>query len=121
MVLSSKVRMTENIRHRQTEVSEAINKGVECSYLYCITMPSCEKNLLDIHPYRELYKRKEYDRPFFILGLAENRSGAVGIVTEMAAEVAASVEKPEDFKGAFIRYRDSFFSYSYEEDQTGKE
>lgn len=110
MVLSSKLRMTENIKERETEVLRAINKGVECSYLYCITMPSCEKNLLDIHPYRELYKRKEYDRPFVILGLSENRSGAVALVTDMVAEVAASMEKPEDFKEDFIRFRDGLIS-----------
>lgn len=109
MVLSSKVRMTENIRQRQSEVFQAIKRGVECSYVYCITMPSCDKNLLDIHPYREIYKRKEYDSPFYILGLAENRRGAVELVTEMAAETAAVTEKPEDYKENFIRLRDSFF------------
>ena len=108
MVLSSRVRMTENIKERQEEIYNAINQGVECSYLYCITMPSCEKNLLDIHPYRELYKRKEYDRPFIVLGLAENRKGAVDIVAQMVAEVAAHVQNPEDFLENFIRYRDSF-------------
>ena len=107
MVLSPYVLMTENIRQRQTEVFEAIQNGRACDYVYCITMPSYEKNLLDIHPYREIYKRKEYDRPFVILGLSENRSGAVNIVTEMAAEVAASMEKPEDFRENFIRFRDS--------------
>lgn len=107
MVLSSNVRMTENIRQRQEEVKKAVCQGTECRYLYCITMPSCEKNLLDIHPYRELYKRKEYNSPFFILGLAENRSSAVELVTEMVAEVAAALGKPEDFKDAFIRLRDS--------------
>ena len=107
MVLSPHVLMTENIRQRQTEVFDAIYNKKACDYVYCITMPSYEKNLLDIHPYRELYKRKEYDRPFVILGLSENRSGAVAIVTEMAAEVAASMEKPEDFRENFIKFRDS--------------
>ena len=108
MVLSSEVRMTENIRERKAEVFEAIRKGVECRYLYCITMPSCDKNLLDIHPYRELYKRNEYDSPFIILGLSEHRKGAVDIVTAMVSEVAASMERPEEFKEAFVRFRDSF-------------
>lgn len=107
MVLSPRVLMTENIRQRQEEVFEAIHNRTKCDYVYCITLPSYEKNLLDIHPYRELYKRKEYDKPFVILGLSENRSGAVSIVTEMAAEVAASIEKPEEFKGQFIKLRDS--------------
>ena len=107
MVLSPKVLMTENIRERQTEVFEAILNKRRCDYVYCITMPSYEKNLLDIHPYRELYKRKEYDRPFVILVLSENRSGAVALVTEMAANVASSMEKPEDFRDNFIRFRDS--------------
>ena len=107
MVLSPNVLMTENIRQRQTEVFEAIKNRQACDYVYCITMPSYEKNLLDIHPYREIYKRKEYDRPFVILGLSENRSGAVAMVTEMAAEVAAAMEKPEDFRENFIRFRDS--------------
>lgn len=107
MVLSPKVLMTENIRERQTEVFEAILNKRRCDYVYCITMPSYEKNLLDIHPYRELYKRKEYDRPFVILGLSENRSGAVAIVTEMAANIAAAIDKPEDFRENFIRFRDS--------------
>ena len=107
MVLSPNVIMTENIKQRQIEVFEAIQNRKVCNYVYCITMPSCEKNLLDIHPYREIYKRKEYDRPFVILGLSENRSGAVAIVTEMAASVAASMDKPEDFRESFIRLRDS--------------
>ena len=107
MVLSPGVLMTENIRERQKEVFKAIRKGKPCDYVYCITMPSYEKNLLDIHPYREIYKRKEYDRPFVILGLSENRSGAVALVTEMAAQVAVSMEKPEDFRDLFIKFRDS--------------
>ena len=107
MVLSPGVLMTENIRQRQAEVFEAIKKRKPCNYVFCITMPSCDKNLLDIHPYREIYKRKEYDGPFVILGLSENRSGAVGIIIEMAAEVASSMEKPEDFRADFIRLRDS--------------
>ena len=108
MVLSSRAWMTENIRQRQTEVTRAIKKGVECRFLYCITMPSCQKNLLDIHPYHELYKRKEYEEPFFIIGLSENRAGAVLMVSQMAAEVAAVTERPEEFKDNFIRFRDSF-------------
>ena len=107
MVLSPNVIMTENIKQRQREVFEAIQNRKVCNYVYCITMPSCEKNLLDIHPYREIYKRKEYDRPFVILGLSENRSGAVAIVTEMAANIAAAMDKPEDFRENFIRFRDS--------------
>ena len=107
MVLSPNVIMTENIKQRKREVFEAIQNRKACNYVYCITMPSCEKNLLDIHPYREIYKRKEYDRPFVILGLSENRSGAVAIVTEMAASVAAAMDKPEDFRENFIRLRDS--------------
>jgi len=107
MVLSPGVLMTENIRERQTEVFEAIHNKRRCDYVYCITMPSYEKNLLDIHPYRELYKRKQYDRPFVILGLSENRKGAVDIVANMAATVAANMEKPEDFREDFIKFRDS--------------
>ena len=107
MVLSPHVLMTDNIKERQTEVLKAIRKRKKCDYLYCITMPSYEKNLLDIHPYREIYKRKEYDRPFVILGLSENRSGAVGLITQMAANVAVSMEKPEDFRSDFIKFRDS--------------
>ena len=114
MVLSPHVLMTENIRQRQTEVFEAIQNKRACDYVYCITMPSYEKNLLDIHPYREIYKRKEYDRPFLILGLSENRIGAVGIITEMAAKIAAAMEKPEDFRADFIRFRDSLMEKEQE-------
>ncbi len=107
MVLSPGVLMTENIKNRQEEVFEAIQNRKICNYVYCITMPSCESNLLDIHPYREIYKRKEYDRPFVILGLSENRNGAVGLVTEMAAQVAKTLVNPEDFRTDFIKLRDS--------------
>ena len=97
MVLSPHVLMTENIRNRQEEVFESIHNNKPCNYVYCITLPSCESNLLDIHPYREIYKRKEYDRPFVILGLAENRKGAVQIVFDFASEVAALTENPEPY------------------------
>ena len=107
MVLSPHVLMTENIRNRQEEVFDAIRKRKACNYVYCITLPSCESNLLDIHPYREIYNRKEYDRPFVILGLSENRSGAVSLVTEMAAKVAKTLVNPEDFRTDFIKLRDS--------------
>lgn len=110
MVLSKNVRMTENIRQRQMEVTRAIHMKRPCNYLYCITLPSNKHNLLDIHPYHELHKRKEYDEPFIILGLAENRKEAVNIVFEMVSEVAVSLEKPEDFKKDFILYRDNFLS-----------
>lgn len=107
MVLSPHVLMTENIRNRQEEVFESIHNNKPCNYVYCITLPSCESNLLDIHPYREIYKRKEYDGPFVILGLSENRSGAVGLVTEMADKVAKTLVNPEDFRTEFIKLRDS--------------
>lgn len=107
MVLSEQVIMTEGVRQREAQVLEAIRGNKECSYLYCITLPSNERNLLDIHSYRELHKRKEYDEPFIILGLAENRLEAYYLVYDMVAEVAASLEKPEDFKGDFLLYRDS--------------
>ena len=111
MVLSGKAVMTESVRQREREVSEAIRNGKECSYLYCITMPSNNKNLLDIHSYRELHKRKEYDdEPFIILGLAENRKEAVNLIYDMVSEVAASLERPEDFKKDFLSYRDDFLS-----------
>lgn len=106
MVLSEHVRITDSIRQRREEVFGAVRTNRECQYLYCITLPSNERNLLEIHPYRELHKRKEYDRPYIILGLAENRKEAVNMVFEMVSEVAASIEKPEDFKKAFILYRD---------------
>ena len=107
MVLSPGVLMTENIKERQQEVLKAIRSKRACDYVYCITMPSYEKNLLDIHPYREIYKRKEYDRPFIILGLSENRSGAVNLVKEMVEKVVAATEKPENFRDNFIKFRDS--------------
>ncbi len=107
MVLSEQVRMTENIRLRQEEVFTAIRAGEPCKYLYCITLPSNPCNLLDIHPYRELHKRKVYDEPYIILGLAENRGEAVGIIYDMVSEVAASLSKLEDFKETFLKYRDS--------------
>lgn len=107
MVLSEQVIMTEGVRQRKTQVLEAIRENRECSYLYCITLPSNEHNLLDIHSYRELHKRKEYDEPFIILGLAENRLEAFHLVYDMVAEVAASLDKPEDFKRDFLVYRDS--------------
>lgn len=106
MVLSQNVMMTEGIRERESEVLEAIGNKRECSYLYCITMPSNKKNLLDIYSYRELHKRKEYDEPFIILGLAENRKEAVNLVYDMVSEVAASLDRPKDFKKEFIFYRD---------------
>lgn len=106
MVLSSKVRMTENIIQRQSEVLDAIRRGRECKYLYCITMPSCEENLLDIHPYREIYDRKEYDSPYQILGLAENRQGAVELIMEMAREAAALTETPGEYRENFLKIRD---------------
>lgn len=106
MVLSEQVRMTENIRARQERVFRAVEEGEPCSYLYCITLPSNPRNLLDIHPYRELHKRKVYDEPYIILGLAENRKEAVGIVFDMVSEVAATLLRPEDFKESFLRYRD---------------
>ncbi len=120
MVLSSRAWMTENIRQRQTEVAKAIKRGTECRFLYCITMPSCQKNLLDIHPYHELYKRKEYEEPFFIIGLSENRAGAVEMVARMAAEVAAVTERPEEYKENFIRFRDSFLPDDLNEDNRSK-
>lgn len=107
MILSSKVRMTDEIRQRQTEVFDAIHRGAACRFLYCITMPSCENNLLDIHPYREIYNRKEYDSPYWILGLAENRQGAVQLVFEMAKEAAAVTTCPEDYKKNFRMLRDA--------------
>lgn len=106
MVLSEQVRMTEDICKRQEKVFQAIEAGEPCSYLYCITLPSNPRNLLDIHPYRELHKRKVYDEPYIILGLAENRQEAVGIIYDMVSEVAASLSRPEDFREAFLRYRD---------------
>ena len=42
-----------------------------------------------------------------ILGLSENRSGAVGLVTEMADKVAKTLVNPEDFRTEFIKLRDS--------------
>ena len=109
MVLSKNVRMTEEIRKREFEVREAVAAGAECPYLYCLTLPSCEKNLLDIHPYRELRKRKEYDRLFVILGLAENRKAAVSLVFELAQETAVITVRPEDYKQNFITLRDRIF------------
>lgn len=106
MVLSEHVRMTENVRQRKEEVFLAIRENKACNYLYCITMPSNEHNLLDIHSYRELHKRKVYDEPYIILGLTENRKEAVNMVFAMVSEVAASIEKPEDFKSEFLLYRD---------------
>lgn len=108
MILSPHVKMTESIKEREQKVKEAIKKKAECRFLYCITLPSNEQNLLDIHPYRELRRRKEYEEPFVILGLTKNRKEAVLMVTEMAAHVAASIENPQDFKEGFIKYRDSF-------------
>ena len=98
--------MTENVRQRKEEVFLAVRENRVCDYLYCITMPSNEHNILDIHPYRELHKRKVYDEPYIILGLTENRKEAVNMVFHMVSEVAASLEKPEDFKKEFILYRD---------------
>lgn len=118
MILSSKVRMTDEIRQRQKEVFDAIHRGTACRSLYCITMPSCENNLLDIYPYREIYNRKEYDSPYWILGLAENRQGAVGLVFEMAKEVAAVTTCPEDYKKNFRMLRDACLA---EEEENRKE
>lgn len=117
MVLSSKLRVTENIKNRMDEVVKAIKRGAACPYVYCITLPSCKQNLLDIHPYHELYKRKEYEEPFFILGLAENRASAVELVRDMAAEVALMSSRPEDYRQNFISLRDSFFEMR--KDETG--
>lgn len=108
MIVSPRVLMTDSIKERKQKVLEAIEEGRECCFLYCITLPSNEKNLLDIHPYRELRKRKEYDRPFFILGLTKNRKEAFSMVADMAAHVAVSMERPEDFRKNFLQYRDSF-------------
>ena len=47
MVLSSKLRVTENIKNRMDEVVKAIKRGAACPYVYCITLPSCKQNLLD--------------------------------------------------------------------------
>lgn len=118
MILSPHVKMTDGIKEREAEVREAIKNRSECRFLYCITLPSNEKNLLDIHPYRELRKRKEYEEPFVILGLTKNRKEAVLMVAEMASYAAASIEKPEQFKECFLKYRDSFLE---EVEQSGKE
>lgn len=119
MILSPHVKMSDGIKEREAEVRKAIQDGTECPFLYCITLPSNEKNLLDIHPYRELRKRKEYEKPFVILGLTKNRREAVWMVEEMVAEVAkASVGKPEEFKKIFLEYRDSLVE---EMEQFGKE
>ncbi|MDO4557029.1 MAG: hypothetical protein Q4B70_18110 [Lachnospiraceae bacterium] len=118
MVLSPKVTMTDSIKKREIEVRKAIEKREECPFLYCVTLPSNEKNLLDIHPYRELRKRKEYENPYVIIGLARNRKEAFQIVTDFAAKAAAEMKCPEEFKEIFLKYRDSFLEA---EDETGKE
>lgn len=107
MVLSPYVRMSDSIKEREEEVKKAISNGEVCHFLYCITMPSNEQNLLDIHPYRELQKRNEQD--VVILGLTKNRKEAVLMVTELVTKVASRIEKPEEFKTCFLTYRDSFF------------
>ena len=108
MILSPAVRMTDQIRTREDQVINAVREGKECPFLYCITLPSNKQNLMDIHPYRELRRRKEYDTPFVILGLAESRKKAIRMVADMAEEIAVSIENPADFKKAFLEYRDSF-------------
>lgn len=118
MILSPRVRMSDDIKKREEEVRRAIEKQEECHFLYCVTLPSNEQNLLDIHPYRELRKRTEYEEPFVILGLTKNRKEAVQMVADMAASVAASIGEPEEFKESFLKYRDSFLE---NEDWLGKE
>jgi hypothetical protein len=118
MILSSHVKMTESIREREEKVREAVEKKAVCHFLYCITLPSNEQNLLDIHPYRELRKRNEYGEPFVIIGLTRSRQEAVQMVADMAAHVADAMERPEDFKADFIKYRDSFWE---DENESGKE
>ena len=118
MILSPYVKMTDGIKEREDEVIEAIKNKAECHFLYCITLPSQAGNLLDIHPYRELRRRKEYEEPFVILGLTKNRAEAISMVAEMVSCVAASIEKPEQFKKSFLEYRDSFLEQT---EQSGKE
>lgn len=108
MILSPHVKMTDGIKEREAEVREAIKNKAECRFLYCITLPSNERNLLDIHPYRELRKRKEHEDSFVILGLTKNRKEAVLMVAEMASYVAASIEKPEEFKKSFWSIETAF-------------
>ena len=118
MVLAPGVRMSETIKERQEEVKEAVKTGEPCRFLYCITLPSNEKNLLDIHPYRELRKRKEYEIPFVIVGLTASRKEAFEMAAAMASQAALTMETPSEFQKTFRSYRDSLLE---KKEDTGKE
>lgn len=110
MVLSENFIVGEKAKEKLPGIMESIRQEKRSFSFYCITKPSNESNLMDIHCYAMLFGRYDKYHNSKIIAIALDKEEAIDLVAKMTKEVNEQMQKTgeQDFTKQFRQYLSQF-------------
>ena len=87
MTLSDGLIFGDSLHNKKDTILNKIQNRKMRRGLYCISLPTNKRNILDIYRYNELLQPALQAEEIHVVGLASSREEAIGMIMDMLEEV----------------------------------